>query len=196
MMISMMVSSSLVQGLRRDGGGLLKLHADGDYRGFAVGAGGASGSERLTRLVETMTQAGIEAQASVQIAVDLWAKFVFIVGLSGATALFRAPIGPIREHDRTAALLRALVEEAVAVGQAEGVPLTADQAEQTMAFLSALPAGMKASMFEDLLAGNRLELPWSYRTRIGHESCGWPRRLSPRGQRVVFVERFGCGGRI
>jgi 2-dehydropantoate 2-reductase len=96
-----------------------------------AGEPGASGSERLTRLVETMTQAEIEAQASPQITVDLWAKFIFIVGLSGATALFRAPIGPIREHDRTAALLRALVEEAVAVGHAEDIPLPADQVEQT-----------------------------------------------------------------
>jgi 2-dehydropantoate 2-reductase len=121
---------------------------------------GASGSDRLTRLVEMMSQAGIEAHASEQIVADLWTKFVFIVGLSGATALFRAPIGPIREHDRIAAFLRALVEEAVAVGHAEDVPLPSDQVDQTMAFLSALPAGMKASMFEDLQAGNRLELPW------------------------------------
>jgi 2-dehydropantoate 2-reductase len=125
-----------------------------------AGEPGASGSDRLTRLVEMMTQAGIDAQASTQIQVDLWAKFVFIVGLSGTTALFRAPIGPIRKHDRTAAFLRALVEEAVAVAHAEGVPLPANQVEQTMAVLSELPEGMKASMFEDLLAGNRLELPW------------------------------------
>ena len=29
-----------------------------------------------------------------------------------------------------------------------------------MAFAAELPAGMKASMLEDLLAGHRLEMPW------------------------------------
>ncbi len=120
----------------------------------------ATDSERLTRLVTVLSEAGIEAQASAQISVDLWAKYVFITGLSGATALLRAPIGPIRDNARTADFLRALVAEAVAVGQAEGVPLPADQLDRTMAFMAGLPAGMTASMFEDLLAGNRLELPW------------------------------------
>jgi 2-dehydropantoate 2-reductase len=117
-------------------------------------------SARLSHLCETLAGAGIEATASAQIAVDLWAKFVFIVGLSGATSLFRAPVGPIRDNDRTAAFLRALVEEAVAVGRAEDVPLPGDQVEATMHFLQSLPDGMKASMLEDLLAGRRLELPW------------------------------------
>jgi 2-dehydropantoate 2-reductase len=117
-------------------------------------------SARLSHLVATLAGAGIEATASAQIAVDLWAKFVFIVGLSGATSLFRAPVGPIRDNDRTAAFLRALVEEAVAVGRAEDVPLPGDQVEATMHFLQSLPDGMKASMLEDLLAGRRLELPW------------------------------------
>jgi 2-dehydropantoate 2-reductase len=120
----------------------------------------APGSDRLTHLVQTLADAGIDATASARIAADLWAKFVFIVGLSGATSLFRTAVGPIRENPRTAALLRALVEEAVAVGRAEGVPMPDDQVERTMGFLQTLPAEMKASMLEDLLAGHRLELPW------------------------------------
>ncbi|MCC5963619.1 MAG: 2-dehydropantoate 2-reductase [Rhodobacteraceae bacterium] len=117
-------------------------------------------SDRVTGLVDRLSDAGIEAQASPQIAVDLWAKFVFIVGLSGATSLFRAPIGPIRETERTAAFLCSLVTEAVAVGRAEGVALPDDQVERTMAFVAGLPGAMTASMCEDLLAGHRLELPW------------------------------------
>ena len=120
----------------------------------------ARGSDRLRHLIETMSDAGIEASASAGIGVDLWSKFVFIVGLSGATSLFRAPIGPIRDTARTAGFLRALIAEAVAVGRAEGVPLPEDQVDRTLRFTETLPAPMKASMFEDLLAGNRLELPW------------------------------------
>ena len=125
-----------------------------------AGEPGGGYSERVTGLVDVLSRAGIEAQASLEIAVDLWAKFVFIVGLSGATSLFRAPIGPIRENEQTTAFLRNLVAEAVAVGRAEGVALPGDQVERTMAFINCLPSGMTASMCEDLLAGHRLELPW------------------------------------
>ena len=125
-----------------------------------AGKPGGGYSERVTGLVDVLSRAGIEAQASLEIAVDLWAKFVFIVGLSGATSLFRAMIGPIRENEQTTAFPRNLVAEAVAVGRAEGVALPGDQVERTMAFIHCLPSGMTASMCEDLLAGHRLELPW------------------------------------
>jgi 2-dehydropantoate 2-reductase len=127
---------------------------------IVAGEPSAAGSDRLNSLVEALSQAGIEARASERIDVDLWAKFVFIVALSGATALFRTPIGPIRDNARTAAFLLDLVEEAVAVSRAEGIPLPTDQVGRTMAFIEGLPNGMKASMCEDLLAGHRLELPW------------------------------------
>lgn len=117
-------------------------------------------NERLSSLVKTLTEAGIEAQASTSITVDLWAKFVFIVGLSGATCLFRTSIGPIRDNVRTHGFLQALIEEAVSVGRAEGVPLPDDQVSRTIAFVAGLPAGMKASMLEDLQAGHQLEMPW------------------------------------
>ena len=46
------------------------------------------------------------------------------------------------------------------VGRARGVVLPEDYAEQRLAFCDTLPAEMTASMYQDLLRGNRLELPW------------------------------------
>lgn len=140
-----------------------------------AGEPGGGVSERVSALIEAFSAAGIEARASERIAEDLWSKFVFITGLSGATCFFRSPIGPILRDAQTAAFLRALVEEAVKVGLAEGAPLPADQAERTMEFLRGLPEGMKASMLEDLQAGNRLELPWlSRRVSRGGAALGVP----------------------
>lgn len=125
-------------------------------------AGEPSGlmSERLRRIVDMLTEAGIDARATDRIAVELWSKFVFIVGLSGATSLFRSSIGPILAKDETSSFLKELVTEAVSVGRAEGVRIPEDQVDTTMRFMKSLPAQMRASMFEDLLAGRRLELPW------------------------------------
>lgn len=115
---------------------------------------------RLQRIVNMLAEAGIDARATDQIAVELWSKFVFIVGLSGATSLFRSSIGPILADEETCSFVTDLVTEAASIGFSEGVPIPADQADATMRFMRSLPAQMRASMFEDLLAGRRLELPW------------------------------------
>jgi 2-dehydropantoate 2-reductase len=136
-------------------------------------AGELSGenTQRLQDLVGVLSAAGIEARGSGEIIVELWNKFVFIVGLSGATGLFRSSIGPIRDDPETRRFLEDLVAEATAVGRALGVSLPADQAERTMSFVAGLPEAMRASMLEDLLAGRRLELSWlsGYVVRKGRE---------------------------
>ncbi|HUF46023.1 MAG TPA: 2-dehydropantoate 2-reductase [Aestuariivirgaceae bacterium] len=121
-------------------------------------AGGQS--DRVRNFVEACRAAGIEARASDDISLDLWAKFVMIVGLSGATALLRAPIGPILADSETRAFLVRLVEETVAVGRAEGVGLPVDQAERTLSFMTGLPVDMRASMLDDLERASRIEMPW------------------------------------
>jgi 2-dehydropantoate 2-reductase len=121
-------------------------------------AGGQS--DRVRNFVEACRAAGIEARASDDISLDLWAKFVMIVGLSGATALLRAPIGPILADSETRAFLVRLVEETVAVGRAEGVGLPADQAERTLSFMTGLPVDMRASMLDDLERASRIEMSW------------------------------------
>lgn len=121
-------------------------------------AGGMS--ERVKTFIEACNAAGLEARASDNIQVDLWTKFVFIVGLSGATALMRAPVGPIREDDETRDFLLRLFEETTAVGRAEGVDLPADQGERALSFAADLPANMRASMLDDLERGGRIEMPW------------------------------------
>ena len=121
-------------------------------------AGGMS--ERVRTFIEACNAAGLEARASENIQVDLWTKFVFIVGLSGATALLRSPVGPIREDDETRAFLLRLFEETTAVGRAEGIDLPADQGERALSFVADLPANMRASMLDDLERGGRIEMPW------------------------------------
>jgi 2-dehydropantoate 2-reductase len=117
-------------------------------------------SQRLQRFAQACAAAGIEHELSPRIGQNLWEKFVFLVGLSATTAAARVPIGAIRSHPQSRALLHDLMAEAVRVGQAEGVPLAADFAQQRLAFVDGLPAGMTSSMHHDLERGNRLEVPW------------------------------------
>lgn len=124
--------------------GWLDGHEDDQVRAF-VAAGKAAGID-------------IEQLATMQR--ERWQKFVFLVALSGSTALTRQPIGAILEDADGRELVRGLIEEVVAVGRAEGVALEPSSADDRYAAAAALPYGTKASMLHDLEHGNRIELDW------------------------------------
>jgi 2-dehydropantoate 2-reductase len=111
-------------------------------------------------LLEACGRGGIDAELSSDIRQAIWEKFVFLVGLSAVTTTIRLPIGPIRTHPRTRGLLLDIMREAVAVGRAQGVALSAEFAEERLAFCDSLPAEMTSSMHLDLERGNRLEVAW------------------------------------
>lgn len=117
-------------------------------------------SERIEALAGAMRAAKVEHEVSGDIQAELWRKMIFLATLSGMTTLLRLPIGPIREDPETRAMLRACADEAFAVARARGVALPADAPERVMAFMDGLPASNTSSMFDDLAAGRRLELPW------------------------------------
>ena len=115
----------------------------------------------LATFVAAAKSAGINIMQSDNIERDRWQKFIFLSGTSGATALTRSSMGPILADPDTRALFRAIMVEAVAVGRAKDVALDPGFVDDRMAFADKnLPAGMKASMANDLDRGNRLELDW------------------------------------
>lgn len=117
-------------------------------------------SKRIEDFHQVCTAGGINAEISPDIRREIWQKFVFLVGLSGATTSMRMPLGQIRDNPLTRQFLLDLMKEALAVGCAHGIALPADYAEQRLAFADGLPHDMIASMYHDLQAGKRLELPW------------------------------------
>jgi len=117
-------------------------------------------SERATFLHEALLRAGITAELSGDVRRAIWEKYVFLVGLSGATTAMRMPIGPIRANAQTRAFFLELMRETVAVGRAHGVALPEDFADDRLAFGDGLPADMTSSMHHDLGRGNPLEVNW------------------------------------
>ena len=104
--------------------------------------------------------AGIDAELVADIHRALWEKFVFLSAFSGLTSVTRQPIGVLRADPELRGTLEAAMREAWAVGRAQGVALADDFVARQMQFTDGLPAEMKSSMLNDLLAGNRLEAPW------------------------------------
>ena len=104
--------------------------------------------------------AGIDAELVADIRRAVWEKFVFLSAFSGVTSATRQPIGVIRNDPDLRVCLEAAMREAFAVGRARGIALADDFIAQQMGFADGLPPEMKASMLNDLVAGNRLEAPW------------------------------------
>lgn len=113
---------------------------------------------------ETFLSACREASIQAEIPDDIvrasWEKFVFLVGLSSATAVSRMPIGVVRADPDLRWLLEEAIRETWRVGRARGVALAEDFVEARMKFADGLHADMKASLLHDLEAGGRLEAPW------------------------------------
>jgi 2-dehydropantoate 2-reductase len=102
----------------------------------------------------------LQAKPSDDIRSALWEKFIALSSLSATTSLLRAPMGAILGNPETRALQRQLVEEAVAVAEAAGVPQRAGLVDEVMAKLAGMPASFRSSMSEDLARGKPLELKW------------------------------------
>ena len=132
----------------------------GTYQQMTFGELDRRPSARGERLKALCAAAGFEGILSPDIMVPVWRKFILLVPLSGLNALTRRPLGEYRADPDLSALLEATLRETIAVGLAEGVNLPPDSFERTLAQIHSMPPYHMVSMGNDLLRGNRLELPW------------------------------------
>lgn len=115
-------------------------------------------SDRVTAFHAACVAAGINASLSDNISRTLWLKFAMLAPLSGMTALTRGPLGPIRNNAQSYALVKAAVDETIAVGAAMKAGVEPGDAATTIKLIDGLPNGMMASMCHDLLAGKPIEV--------------------------------------
>jgi 2-dehydropantoate 2-reductase len=114
----------------------------------------------LASYVEQIKAANIDITLADDMLLDIWKKFVLLSGTSGITASTRQPIGVIRDDEDMRAFFYKLMHETIAVGRAAGVAFPPDFPAELARSVAAFPPTMKASMANDLDAGNRLELDW------------------------------------
>jgi 2-dehydropantoate 2-reductase len=136
------------------------IHQTGTMQRVILGEYDGRKSARAEFLHDALLRSGVDAELSPDVRKVIWEKYVFLVGLSGATTTMRMPIGPIRTNARARAFLLELMRETVAVGRAHGVGLPEDYAENRLQFADGLPPDMTSSMHHDLERGNRLEVNW------------------------------------
>ncbi|MFL5571565.1 MAG: ketopantoate reductase family protein, partial [Gemmatimonadaceae bacterium] len=115
-------------------------------------------TERVKSIVTAFRDAGVDANTSNQIELDLWQKFVFIAAIAASCGLARTPIGPLRDRPLGRRLLQRAVQEVVDVARARGIPFAADETARVIGAIDGLPPGTKPSFLLDIEAGGPTEL--------------------------------------
>jgi 2-dehydropantoate 2-reductase len=117
-------------------------------------------SARVNAFAAAAERAGLDFAVPPDIRRAIWEKFAFLTTMSGATALMRTGVGPIRSQPGSRRIMTGLLEEAAAVAHASGIALPDGYVAERLAAIDTFPPGQMASMARDLLAGNRIEVPW------------------------------------
>jgi 2-dehydropantoate 2-reductase len=128
------------------------------FQRVVIGELGGGRSERVERVVLAFAEAGVRAEQSEDIQIELWRKLIFLASTAAACGLARASIGQVRASPLGMLLVERLIREAAAVGRARGVRLTEADEEQAIQFAGNLPDAMRPSLVLDLESGRRTEL--------------------------------------
>lgn len=123
-----------------------------------LGEYGAAASDRVRALAAIFTAAGIETQVSDDILKVVWTKLTINCCALPPSALLRFTAGELVEHEGSLHLMREVLREVVAVGQAEGVALDFEERWPAIQAILKKAGVSKASMLQDVEARKRTEI--------------------------------------
>lgn len=131
------------------GPGHVKHHG----RGELVIAPTNSGDE----IVTLFAQAGVPMQISDNVTGALWAKLILNCAYNALSAVAQLPYGRLVKGEGVEAVMRDVVEECLAVAQAEGVSVPGDIWEAVQGIARTMPT-QSSSTAQDLARGKRSEI--------------------------------------
>ena len=126
-----------------------------------IGELDGSSSERVRRVAEVFSRAGLATQVSRNILGTVWDKLLINVATGAVSAITRLPYGALYQVHEVQACALAAVAEAMAVAQASGIEL--GMTDPTQAWLKAaagLPTNFKTSMLQSLEKGLVTEIDY------------------------------------
>ena len=116
-------------------------------------------SERVSKLYDVFKNiSGVTVEASGNIELAMWEKYLLISAFSGVGAVTRSPVGMFRSIPETRAMFRRALEEVVLVANSRGVGLTEKSVQAVMDRIDQTQPDTMASMQKDILAGRPSEL--------------------------------------
>jgi 2-dehydropantoate 2-reductase len=117
------VAAVVYVGCQMDGPGHVRHTGRGD---LVVGGSGDDGMKRAAAVAALFERAGVPCRVSDNVDGELWTKLIINCAYNGVCALSRLSYGPMIASPWSREVMPQVVEEAVAVAQAEGVRLDTD----------------------------------------------------------------------
>lgn len=116
-----------------------------------------SRSERVERILESMSKARFEARLSTTILQDMWDKWVFLASLAGITCLMRAPVGDIMAAQGGEQATLQLLEDCRRVAEHNAHAPSEAVMARARGVLTEKGSALSASMMRDLEQGGPIE---------------------------------------
>jgi len=113
-------------------------------------------SKDARELIQLFEGTAIRIEEEKEFLTAAWRKFLINLAANPVTAIVGRGIGALREPDMEAMAGR-LLNEAAAVGRAEGAKLGPDVAAEVLTWMAGFPADTGTSMQEDRASGRPLE---------------------------------------
>ena len=145
-------ASRLGPGAVRQAGAVVRI-VTGGMRDSDLGHG-----RRAAAICAAFRDAGVPAEASDDIDVTLWSKFLFIATMAGVTSLAREFLEELLPRPEWRKIVEGCMREIEDTGRASGVDLASDIVASTLEYMESSRGAMRASMHADLVAGRPLEL--------------------------------------
>ena len=115
---------------------------------------------RALSFLNALEKAGVTGEISTDISMVLWGKLMFLTSMSAINCITRQPASLVQSDGETIALYMDAMREVAAVAVAHGVSLGEEAIADNMALAKSFPPNNKTSMFQDLEAGQRLEIDY------------------------------------
>ena len=118
----------------------------------------ASHQARAEEVSAAFRDAGVPAEASDDISIALWTKFLFITTMAGTTSLAREYLRDLLPRPEWHRIIVGCMQEIERAGRTSGVELAPTIVADTLDYMESAKGAMSASMHADLMAGRPMEL--------------------------------------
>lgn len=141
--------------------GVVQHHGRGDLLigpRDAAGAADAGLQQRLQAVVALFARAGVAVRITADVMDALWRKLLVNCAYNAISALTQQPYGRMAALPAVRELQRTVVQEVLAVAQAEGRPLGLDEALAAVAQIAQAMPQQRSSTAQDLARGKPTEI--------------------------------------
>jgi 2-dehydropantoate 2-reductase len=125
---------------------------------ISLGEADSRVSPRLQMLTGFLRSAGFSVEVPQDIRLKQWSKMMLNAGINQATAVFDCTYAGVQSAGKPRELMLAAMREAMAVANAEGIPLGEQDIAAWMTVVDGLDPPGSTSMRQDLMAGRKTEL--------------------------------------